>query len=443
MSSFRDRPRLAGPQVLPMPKKALLWAIMGFLAAAGAGCTGGRYLPRYLPMKRPVEASGAQRAQEPPTASLKIRVAAEKDAHTLLIAGRGIRVISLNGTTTLSSAASIEIEERSVRIGRTVLPLPVTLATQAAGSRLEMNGRRFVGELIISRNLVVNVLPLERYLIGVVASELPVGWPEETLKAQAVVSRTFALRKILDREGEPFDVDDSEMDQKYDFPESNQPVEDAVRETEGIILSYGGAPIEAFFHSSSGGVTESCRNVFQRDLPYLRSARDPYTERAGEPGWTCDLAAVVIAEKVSTLAVRTAGSAAGFDAGRRSGQVARPAGRAPHSEMLKDVRVRSLTESGRVGEFAFLFGRSGEYIVKGNDFRIAIDPKTLKSLLLNRIERKSVNGETVFRFSGKGYGHGVGMSQLGAKTMAELGFGYREILEFYYRGARVERWNEL
>ncbi len=199
-------------------------------------------------------------------------------------------------------------------------------------------------------------------------------------------------------------------------PGKNPPLEEAVEETEGIILSSDGTPIEAFFHASSGGVTESSRNVFQKDLPYLRSARDPYTEKAGESRWECDIDAASIATRFSAP-----------DA--RKGE-------------LKDVRVRSRTESGRVGEFALLFDRGGERVVKGNDFRLAVGPKTFKSLLLDSIERRYVSGKAVFSFSGRGYGHGVGMSQLGAKTMAEMGFGYREILGFYYRGARVERWNE-
>jgi stage II sporulation protein D len=418
VSSFKNRPWLAGfpvPQVPAVPKKALLRVLACFLLLAGAGCAGGR----YLQVKRPGETKGAERAQEPPASSLTIRVAAERGVRSLVIAGRGVRIASFDGTAALASGAVIEIGESSARIGGTVLPLPITLSSPGGVTPLEMNGRRFDGELVVFRDLVVNVLPLETYLKGVLASEIPGGWPAESLKAQAVVSRTFALRKIIDREGEPFDVDDSEMDQKYAFPGRNPPIENAIEETEGIVLSYGGAPIEAFFHASSGGVTESCRNVFQRDLPYLRSARDPYTERAGEPGWTCDVNAGVIAKRVSTLLVKAAGS-----------------------DGLKDVRVRSRTESGRVREFALFFGKGGEYVVKGNDFRLALDPKTFKSLLLDRIERKTVNGGTVFSFSGKGYGHGVGMSQLGAKTMAEMGFGYREILGFYYRGARVERWNE-
>jgi stage II sporulation protein D len=438
VSSFRNRQVLSGLKACLAPEKALLAALVGFILVAWAGCSSGK----LLQVKRQGQENGAERARQTPPSSVTIRVAAEKGARSLLVVGRTVRVVSSDRSVTFSGDANIEIEAKSARIGETVLPLPVTLVNQDGAPPLEMNGRRFEGELVVDRDLVVNVLPLESYLKGVLTSEIPVGWPKESLKAQAVVSRTFALRKILDRKGEPFDVDNSEMDQKYVFAESNPPIEDAIEETEGIILSTGGMPIEAFFHASSGGVTESCRNVFQKDLPYLRSARDPYTEKAGEPRWTCDLDAAVIVKRMSTHFAGKEDLTQKPTARRTDGQAAAQTGILSGSDELKDVRVRSRTESGRVGEFALLFRRGGEYVVKGNDFRLAIGPKIFKSLLLDSIERSRVNGRSVFRFSGRGYGHGVGMSQLGAKTMAEMGYGYREILGFYYKGVRVERWDE-
>jgi stage II sporulation protein D len=395
--------------------RALGCVVGACLLFAATGCAGGR----YLRIRRAGEQKGVSRSQEPPFSTFTIRVAAARDVHSFLLAGRGIRAASSNGAADLPLTARIEIKGESVRVGGSVLRLPVTLTASDGGHPIEMNGRLFEGRLTVFRDLVVNTLPLETYLEGVLASEIPAGWPEETLKAQAVVSRTFAVRKILDRRGELYDVEDSEMDQKYAFAGPNPPIDAAVMGTEGIILAYDGAPIEAFFHASSGGVTESCRNVFQKDLPYLRSVRDPYTERAAEPEWKCELSAEAIAERLTTIPVKAADAAAG----------------------LRDIRVRSRTESGRVSEFALVFGRNRECIVRGNDFRLAIDPKSFKSLLLDRVDRKTVNGTVVFSFTGKGYGHGVGMSQLGAKAMAEMGFGYREILAFYYRGVRVERWD--
>jgi stage II sporulation protein D len=409
---------LAGSRIFLAPRNALLSAVVGVILIAWAGCAGGR----IMRVKRPEQKKGAERTREAPSSPVTIRVAAEKGARSLKVSARTLRVVSDEKSATFSGGATVKIEAKSVRIGDAVFPLPVTLVNRDGGPPLEMNGRRFEGELIVYGDLVVNVLPLESYLIGVLASELPAGWPKETLKAQAVVSRTFAMRKVLDRGGEPFDVESTEMDQKYAFADSPPSIEEAVGETEGIVLTSGGVPIEAFFHASSGGVTESCRDVFQKDLPYLRGARDPYTDKADEPPWTCDLEAAAIVKRTSTL-------------------LAREEGKPPDPDDLRDVRVRSRTESGRVGEFALLFGRGGEYVVKGNDFRLAVGPKTFKSLLLDGIERNIVNGKTIFSFSGRGYGHGVGMSQLGAKTMAEMGFGYREILGFYYRGARVERWD--
>lgn len=294
--------------------------------------------------------------------------------------------------------------------------LPIRIAGLA---NFYLYGIRLSGNLIVYNDLIVLEIPLEHYIEGVVASEVGVNWPLQALKAQAVVSRTYAVYSILHNHDKPYDLGRSELHQKYDFKDNIDQVKKAVRETKGIIVLYGNEPIQAFYHACSGGITESGGNVFLKDLPYLKSIRDPYSQRCANQFWEVNLTSKYIKERLNTRITKDL-----------------------KEKRLSSIRIGKRTSSGRV-KFFTIISDNEKFNIKGNDFRLAMNPKKFKSLLITRIIRKYDGNDTNYTFIGKGYGHGVGMSQWGAKNMAIQGFSYNNIIKFYYRGVHLSSYNKF
>ena len=293
--------------------------------------------------------------------------------------------------------------------------LPVSLISQKG---VNINGKPYFGEIIIDAGLLLNVLPIEEYLKGVLSAEISNEWPGEVLKAQAVVSRTYAYHKITVNKDKLYDVDNTTLYQKFDYSENNTSINKAINDTKGIIILYQNKPIEAFFHACSGGVTENAGDVFQTNLPYLRSFPDPYSSKTGDSNWTFKATESQIKASLKGIIAEEY-----------------------ESLPLKEIKVNKRTGSRRVGEFLLVFENNKRQIIKGNTVRLAVGPKELKSLLIQSIRKERTQDGIVFSFYGRGYGHGVGLSQLGAKEMAERGFLYKDIIAFYYRGTTLGSYN--
>jgi stage II sporulation protein D len=315
------------------------------------------------------------------------------------------------GSYPLPPIFRVTIDEKYLHANGNPFSLPVTLRSSQP---IEIDGKNYLGWVLIQDYLFINIVPIEEYVIGVLNAEIPASWPMEALRAQAIVSRTYAYRKIRDNRDELFDVGSTEMYQKYDYFGSDSRIAQAVGSTVHKIILYQNEPIEVFFHSCSGGRTENSSDVFMKDLAYLRSIPDPYCTRDERFYWTftADNPQVVRALKKMNAPIQE---------GRE----------------VKSIRVHRRTGSGRAKEFLIHFEGESKLVVHGNRFRIAMDPKQFKSLLISRIVTQKRDGEVIFIFQGRGYGHGVGMSQWGAKGMAEQGFDYRRIIEHYYRGTRI------
>jgi len=164
---------------------------------------------------------------------------------------------------------------------------PVTLRA-AGGGRLVVGGKAYRGALRVVRAgkklQLVNVVSLETYLLGVVPGEMPKDWPLEALKAQAVAARTYAIANLV--KDRAFDLYSDARSQVYYGANAESPdTTRAVTETRGQVLSYGGAPAETFYFSSSGGKTLSALDVFGQDLPYLVSVDDPWDETSPNHRW--------------------------------------------------------------------------------------------------------------------------------------------------------------
>lgn len=158
----------------------------------------------------------------------------------------------------------------------------------AKGANLVFAGRQYRANLrvsVVERSLeVVNVVPLETYLRGVVPGEMPVAWPLEALKAQAVAARTYAVVGL--QKGRSFDLYSDWRSQMYYGASAEAPSSTrAITETRGEVLTYAGKPAQVFYFSSSGGRTSSALDVFGSDLPYLVSVEDPWDEASPHHRW--------------------------------------------------------------------------------------------------------------------------------------------------------------
>jgi stage II sporulation protein D len=271
---------------------------------------------------------------------------------------------------------------------------------------IRLNGRDYPSPLELVRNgeglAVVNDVSLEEYVVGVVRAEASEKWPLEMLRAQATVARTYAAHHRLLAAGKSFHILASTAHQQYagKVPPAS-PVWMAVRDTAGQVLLWEGEVFPAFYHTESGGYTEDPRSVFAaRNMPGLKPVRCDFS--AGSPHfyWSLD---VRLSELAETL--------------RRNGV---------NSGAVSAIDVTERTPSLRASTVA-VRGEHGTFTLRGNDFRRMLGYDTFKSTLF----AVALDGEWA-RFSGRGYGHGVGMCQWGAKGMAEQGFSARQILEYFY-----------
>lgn len=282
----------------------------------------------------------------------------------------------------------------------------------SAGGRLKLDGKAYRGTIGVKKDGkggldIVNVLPVETYLYGVVPQEMSSGWPLEALKAQAVVARTFALYQREKNRDHPYDVSATTSSQVYGGLDAETPkAVKAVDETKGQVLFHEGRLILAYYHANSGGVTEDAKNVWTTDVPYLKSIRDDYSAQATSGHWSYSLSLDDLARALSGK-----GLAVGS---------------------IRDLVPVAVSPSGRIVKLKVLHSR-GETLLRCNDFRIKVDPRQLKSALF--VMDKEGNR---IRFEGKGYGHGVGLSQWGAYEMARQGFSYRDILTYYYSKVDVK-----
>jgi stage II sporulation protein D len=273
----------------------------------------------------------------------------------------------------------------------------------------EFRGIKYRGQVILrpvgDSIFIINEVPLEKYLLSVVPSEMPTSWQINALKAQAICARTYVIREILNKKNAPYDVDTTTASQVYGgVGKENPNSTEAVEETEGMILVFDKEPIHAFFHSNAGKETEVPENVWNgKPLPYLRHVSSEYDDVDPKYSWT---------EKISFSQMDTSLSSLGIGG-------------------IRNIFVLGRNKSNRV-ELLEVVGSSGSKKVKGVEFRKLLGYTKLRSLKFGIIKESDH-----YFIKGLGNGHGVGMSQWGAKGMADAGYNYRKILEHYYPGAEV------
>lgn len=281
-----------------------------------------------------------------------------------------------------------------------------------AGARLYVAIRPYRGIIELRRTpsgriTVINELDLEEYLYGVLKREVDPRWPAEALKAQAVAARTLALYSLNRFQSEGYDVRATTESQVYGGVADEDPLATAaVDATREEIISYQGKPIFAAYHSDSGGATESSEYVWGGRYPYLKGVVDPYTSAAP---WVLRMDLFAFEDRL-----------------RRGGK--------PVSG-IAGIDVVEWTPSGRAATVR-ITASQGAVTIKGTDLRNILGPDILRSTMFT--VRLLPDEQPAVEFSGRGSGHGVGMSQWGARGQALLGKSYTDILRYYYSGVSIE-----
>jgi stage II sporulation protein D len=360
---------------------------------------------------------GAERAKEPqplPTLAIDdttIRVLIRDGATSVALHSRGLITLSdpFSGLTVYESPGTLTLTAQTGRLlinGRDSKISGCVVAVKEG--LLALDGTRYRGTFRVLAETdgkinVINHVGLEAYLYGVVPSEMSPRWDEDALKAQAVAARTYALYIKTKSTDKPFDLVATAASQVYRGYDAENPASSkAVNATRGEVMTYDGRLTIAYFHANSGGFTESAKNVWVADLPYLQGTRDPYSDNIPNGAWDLSLSYQTVQERLNQY-------------GLNIGAISR-------------IRPVEISAAGRPLKVT-VESSSGGTILKSNDFRLKIGAATLKSTLFRFQERPGG-----VQISGKGSGHGVGMSQWGAYRMAEAGHKYREILQQYYKG---------
>ncbi|MEB3330680.1 MAG: SpoIID/LytB domain-containing protein [Candidatus Sericytochromatia bacterium] len=290
----------------------------------------------------------------------------------------------------------------------------IEAASQAGTPLVFAGGRWYRGglELRVGKGglVVINRVDLEAYLYGVVPSEMAASWPDAALRCQAVAARSYVLANVGKHGKAGYDVCDTDECQVYKGAGSEVLASNlAVEGTRGVVLMQGGKVLPAFFHASSGGYTENSEDVWLQRLDHIRAVPD-YDQDSPHYTWHKNVDAAQLTTRLANRGIRVGG--------------------------LRDLQPVSRSYSGRVREVRVV-GTAATRTISGETLRLAAG---LNSTLFNMAPRGEGGGlPTAFVFAGRGWGHGLGMSQWGARRLAQAGYAFSQILSHYYPGASLQR----
>jgi stage II sporulation protein D (peptidoglycan lytic transglycosylase) len=375
----------------------------------------------------------------------EIRIGVVTNAATLSVGGgAALRLVAPDGSGLIELPPGTQATVAAgppglrIRLGGVVMsPGPaVELSAADSGGPVRINAREYRGRFVLSASLTgvsaISLVDVEQYLDGVVGAEMGRRAEPElaALRAQAVISRTIALKSLGRWRTRGYDLVATVADQAYSGIGFETPVStQAVQETRGEVLLWQGQLIDGFFHSTCGGRTADGPEVFvAASRPYLRSIRDE--DPAGRPwcaisprfrwreSWSGELLARTLTETL-------------------------PQARIP-SELgttLRDLRIVDRTPTGRVAHLE-LSGTRGTYSVSGPVARLLLrapDGGILRSA--NFTVQLTRSGGRIVQLvaDGSGAGHGVGMCQWGALARSRAGFSYQDILSAYFPGTELSR----
>jgi stage II sporulation protein D len=344
-----------------------------------------------------------------------IRVLVLKDISAVKLSGQGLALHDLKtGHTFFKNIkfSSLTFEREAgprLRVRGHSLSGQGFVVDSSAGP-VGINGRQYRDKLKIipgpNRDVwVINVLPLEEYLVGLINYEISSQWTLEAVKAQVVAARTYAFYQSANRSGELYDVDSGVIDQVYGgVSREDSRSRKAVQETKGELILYQGNPIFAVYSACCGGKTEWGENMWAGNFPYLRSAECNYCLDSPHFLWNYSIDGMRLSMVLDSTA--------------------------SNSRVL-GLEIDERSQSRRVLRLTVQTERNQRQL-SGKDFRRLLGYDQLRSTNFVMAQK-----DGVYQFSGLGWGHGVGLCQWGAKGMAEAGAEYRGILKYYYQDVEV------
>lgn len=349
-----------------------------------------------------------------------IRVAIVRDAGRVYLAIRGkFQILALGTNEPLYEgkrlkAAKVIPVDTGIKIGDLDFKICCIKIVPQKDATIYINDRRFRGEINLIRNknlklTVVNCLDIEDYVRGVLYHEVSHIWPLESIKAQAVATRTFALYQASRNKDKDFDVTSDIYSQVYGGKTSEKYRTNlAVDKTKAEALYFQGEILPAFFSATCAGHTEDAGNLWKIDLAPLKGVACNFCINSPHRQWRRNFRLKNIEDKLRK---------ADYDVAE-----------------IKDIRILKRNSSGRIDTLEIACRDGSKVAISGKDFRSIIGPNELRSNNYEII----MQGYYV-DFIGQGWGHGVGLCQWGAKGMAEKGYNYTRILQFYYPGTEMKK----
>jgi stage II sporulation protein D len=349
-----------------------------------------------------------------------VRVLLSKKSKVSVSATRDIEIYNMRLRqkiiqTHLSGDTSFTCQNGKIAFGSQGLGADPVRLVPTGNDFLKVNGKHYRGQIELSLDeekgslVVVNYVNIEGYLKGVIPNEASYKWPMEALNAQAVASRTFALSRMNEDNKTKYDLDAGTNSQVYGGLDSEKASSDqAVENTRGLVASYQGRFIAAFYHSNCGGRTANVKDVWGNEISYLRGTRCGYCGDNPHSRWSLEIAKNKISDLLRQHNLQVVGDLTSLDT---SGQ----------------------DTSGRVST-VIVKHSGGEETIKAPVFRMILGGDRLRSTKFTVQD----HGASLV-FSGQGWGHGVGLCQEGAFGMARAGYRFDEILKYYYPGITISR----
>lgn len=352
-----------------------------------------------------------------------VRVAVVIDAEEIKLSIRSpYQILALNTNQELSKGrwlwhAKVIPTETGIKINELDFKIYGVRIQPSRSPTIYLNGRKFRGAIDIIREsnqklLAINNVDVEEYIQGVLYHEVAPWWPMEALKAQAIVSRTFALYQTKVNTNKDYDLVSTVYAQVYGGRTSERSrTSKAIRLTEGKVLTYQNKIFPTFFHATCAGHTEAANRLWKINLPPLKGRDCQFCQRSPHFQWEA---------KVTLGKIEQALEKAGFKVG-----------------LIKSIRIVDRDISGRVTDLAII-STQGEIEVEANRFRLAVGPNIVRSTNFT----VQIKKEKAY-FEGHGWGHGVGMCQWGAFFMSKKHFDAEQILGYYYPEAKIKNIEDI
>lgn len=357
------------------------------------------------------------RASEPP----RVRVAIVRNAPDITLAvDASFDVVAYPSREKLwhsssTKAVKVSVLGEGIRIAQKVFKVKALLVTSKKKASLFVNRKPYRGDILIMKAgpdslLIINWLDVESYVKGVLVQEISPRWPMDAIKAQAVAARTYALYQKDISKAKLYDLAGDTSSQVYGgFASEKNKSNRAVNFTYGEVLLYKGKTFPAYFHATCGGMTEPSSELWAIAIEPLSGNRVcSYCEESPHYYWETALDLKAIRKKMGTAYTLKGG--------------------------LANIRVTERSLSGRVRGLELKDDQGKTQAISAKDFRQVLGPDSIRSTNF----AINLEGEKA-TFSGKGWGHGVGLCQWGALGMSQKGSDYEKILSFYYPGSEIKK----